>query len=201
MSQGYGRANTDRGATKARIENFAAPLMIDFEAVLTDHLPKVIKDISHREAALSLNKLLHDKEIKAALIDRIGMDRYQLLTGWEQTLIQDRPSLPPAVCRGPLVAVEAAREYLRRDDGVEAVHHVVSVRRIRAFLGSGRREGPDQGTDGIHRPSAEVFGDGGREIRRMRHRMDTLDRDIKEALLATRGETASCMPCGAPPST
>ena len=80
MSQGYGRANTDRGATKARIENFAAPLMIDFEAVLTDHIPKVIKDISHREAALGPNKLLHDKEIKAALIDRIGMDRYQLLT-------------------------------------------------------------------------------------------------------------------------
>ena len=33
----------------------------------------------------------------------------------------------------------------------------------------------------------------------MRHRMETLDRDIKAALLATRERRASCMPCGAPP--
>ena len=85
MSQGYGRANTDRGATKARIENFAAAADDRLRGCPDRPHSEGHQDISHREAALSPNKLLHDKEIKAALIDRIGMDRYQLLTGWEQT--------------------------------------------------------------------------------------------------------------------
>ena len=190
MSQGYGRANTDRGATKARIENFAAPLMIDFEAVLTDHLPKVIKDISHREAALSLNKLLHDKEIKAALIDRIGMDRYQLLTGWEQTLIQDRAD----AFHRQFAAAHWSLSRLRANTSVVTMGWKVSTMfaQIAGFGPSWDLVGGKALTKGLMEftahplKSLEMVAEKSGE---MRHRMDTLDRDIKEALLATRGET------------
>ena len=190
MSQGYGRANTDRGATKARLENFAAPLMIDFEAVLTDHIPKVIKDISHREAALSLNKLLHDKEIKAALIDRIGMDRYQLLTGWEQTLIQDRAD----AFHRQFAAAHWSLSRLRANTSVVTMGWKLSTM-LSQFAGFGPSwdlVGGKALTKGLMEftahplKSLEMVAEKSGE---MRHRMDTLDRDIKEALLATRGET------------
>jgi hypothetical protein len=90
MSNAYGRARTDRGYTKQRVENLKAAVRLDYEQVLTSHLTKVIKDISHREAIFSLNKLLKDEEIKEVMIDRLGEARYREFTKWMQVLVSDR---------------------------------------------------------------------------------------------------------------
>lgn len=90
MSNAYGRARTDRGYTKQRVENLKAAVRLDYEQVLTSHLTKVIKDISHREAIFSLNKLLKDEEIKEVMIDRLGETRYREFTKWMQVLVTDR---------------------------------------------------------------------------------------------------------------
>ncbi len=90
MSNGYGRARTDKGYTKQRVENLKAAVQLDYEQVLTSHLTKVIKDISHREAIFSLNKLLKDDEIKEVMIDRLGEARYREFTKWMQVLVSDR---------------------------------------------------------------------------------------------------------------
>lgn len=90
VAQGYGRAATNRGATKQRLENFSAPVMLDYEQVVTSHLAKVIKDISHREAVLGINKILTQNEIKAELIDKLGEARYEDLRKWLQMLVSDR---------------------------------------------------------------------------------------------------------------
>ncbi|HET6890483.1 MAG TPA: hypothetical protein VFH31_05225 [Pyrinomonadaceae bacterium] len=90
VAQGYGRAATNRGATKQRLENFSAPVMLDYEQVVTSHLAKVIKDISHREAVLGINKILTQNEIKAELIDKLGDAKYEDLRKWLQTLVADR---------------------------------------------------------------------------------------------------------------
>ncbi len=90
MANGYGRARTDKGYTKQRVENLKAAVQLDYEQVLTSHLTKVIKDISHREAIFSLNKLLKDDEIKQVMIDRLGEARYRDFTKWMQVLVSDR---------------------------------------------------------------------------------------------------------------
>lgn len=90
MSNAYGRARTDRGYTKQRAENLKAAVRLDYEDVLSSHLAKVIKDISHREAIYSLNKLLKDEEIKGVMIDRLGETRYREFNKWMQVLVTDR---------------------------------------------------------------------------------------------------------------
>lgn len=54
VAHGYGRPGTDRGATKQRQEKLNAPPLLDYEQVVTSHLAKVIKDVSHREAVLGM---------------------------------------------------------------------------------------------------------------------------------------------------
>ena len=73
-----------------RLENFKAPVMLDYEQVLSGHLAKVIKDISHREAVLGINKILTQPAIKSALIDKLGESRYQEMRQWLQVLVTDR---------------------------------------------------------------------------------------------------------------
>jgi hypothetical protein len=90
LANAYGRARTDRGYTKQRVETLKAPVLLDFEQVLTSHLTRVIKDVSHREAIYSLNKILKDGEIKAALIDTVGEEQYRELNKWVQVLVADR---------------------------------------------------------------------------------------------------------------
>lgn len=90
LANAYGRARTDRGYTKQRVETLKAPVLLDFEQVLTSHLTRVIKDVSHREAIYSLNKILKDGEVKAALIETIGEEQYRELNKWVQVLVADR---------------------------------------------------------------------------------------------------------------
>lgn len=90
LANAYGRARTDRGYTKQRVETLKAPVLLDFEQVLTSHLTRVIKDVSHREAIYSLNKILKDGDIKATLIDTVGEEQYRELNKWVQVLVADR---------------------------------------------------------------------------------------------------------------
>lgn len=189
MARGYGRANTDKGHTKGRIEDFAAPLRLDYEQVLTSHLSKVIKDISHREAILSMNKILTNGEIKAALIDKLGMDKYQLLNTWEQSLISDRAD----TLHRPLQWYNGIFRGLRTNTAIvtmgwklstafsQIAGFAASMDTVKpVYLGAALRDfvrSPGKMVDLAMEKSGE-----------MRHRAGTIERDVKDQLLKTRGE-------------
>ena len=129
---------------------------------------------------MGLNKLLHDKEIKAALIDRIGMDRYQLLTGWEQTLIQDRAD----AFHRQFAAAHWSLSRLRANTSVVTMGWKLSTM-LSQFAGFGPSwdlVGGKALTKGLMEftahplKSLEMVAEKSGE---MRHRMETLDRDIK----------------------
>lgn len=188
MARGYGRAATSKGHTKTRLENFAAPLLLDFEQVLTSHLSKVIKDISHREAIIGLTKILKAPDIKAALIDKLGEASYTLLTTWEQTLISDRAD----TLHQPLELHNAIFRGLRTHTAIVTMGWKISTA-MSQFAGFGSSLDlvkPKYMTaalrDFVRHPKdtlalvAEKSGE-------MRHRANNLDRDVKDALLKTRG--------------
>ncbi len=189
MARGYGRANTDKGHTKGRIEDFAAPLRLDYEQVLTSHLAKVIKDISHREAILSMNKVLNDGEIKAALIDKLGMDKYQLLATWEQSLISDRAD----TLHRPLQWYNALFRGLRTHTAIVTMGWKLSTAfsQIAGFAASMDTVNPKYLTtalrDFVVQPR-EMLALTMEKSGEMRHRAGTIERDVKEQLLKTRGE-------------
>lgn len=189
MARGYGKANTSTGHTKERVENFVAPLMLDFEHVLTSHLSKVIKDISHREAIMGLSKILQNKEIKSAIIDKLGEDHYKLLTTWEQTLISDRAD----TLHSPLELHNAIFRGLRTHTAIVTMGWKISTM-LSQFAGFGpsmdlvkgkyltaamiqARLHPKATLEFVQQKSGE-----------MRHRANTIDRDMKDVLLKTRGE-------------
>jgi hypothetical protein len=89
MQSGYVRAATSRGYTKERT-GFGGPLMLDYERVLTSHVAKVAKDLSHREFMLSSQRLLLDTEVRKTLRETLGPAYEQQFMPWLRTIINDR---------------------------------------------------------------------------------------------------------------
>lgn len=65
------RASTSKGHTEKRTE-FVAPLLLDYQSVLTRHLDGVIGDISYRQFLRQVYKVLGDAEIRRMIDNRVG---------------------------------------------------------------------------------------------------------------------------------
>ncbi|NDF13185.1 MAG: hypothetical protein EB060_10295 [Proteobacteria bacterium] len=89
FEQGYVRATTSKGHTKARTQ-FSAPLLMDFEQVITGHLTQVIKDLTHREAIVSANKIITNREIRGALQRALGVEYERQFMPWLRSVVNDR---------------------------------------------------------------------------------------------------------------
>ena len=188
MAQGYGRASTNRGATKQRLAKVKARPLLDFEQVVSSHLAKVIKDISHREAVLGVNKILTDPAIKQALIDRVGEAQYQNLNRWLQTLVNDRAnSIHQASGLGKFVMATRTNMAI-----------VTMGWKITTSLSQIAGFGPSMdlvpakflGTAMIQasRHPAETWAMITEKSGEMRNRANTIDRDMRDALIRMEGK-------------
>lgn len=188
MAKGYGRAATNKGATKTRVDELKAPVLLDYEQVLTSHVAKVIKDISHREAVMSFNKILKDKDVKESLIDRLGEAKYQQMNKWVQRLVSDRAD--------SLHQASGLAGFLMKARTNTAI--VTMGWKISTMLSQGA--GYFSAMDNV-KPQflmnasiqfatspKTTWGMVQEKSGEMRHRADTLERDVKDALLRMRGE-------------
>ena len=190
MARGYGRMHTDKGHTKARLDSYAAPMLLDYEQVLTGHMNKVIKDLSHREAVIGINKILKDRDIKRELIDRLGEEKYRLLDEWLQTLVSDRAD----TLHQSLGLWNGIFRGLRTNTAIVTMGWKISTI-MSQFAGFGPsvdlvgyRNLSTAMVEFVTHPKATldmVFGKSGE----MRHRTNTIERDMKEQLLKLRGES------------
>jgi hypothetical protein len=110
MGQGFTKAATPKGHTKARAEQFTAPLMLDFGAVMSRHLDQVMTDLAYREAVKDTMSLLNDQRVKDAIIQRLGRPAYDNLRG----------SVAHSVSASNEVAGQTARGWRRWVDPVMA---------------------------------------------------------------------------------
>lgn len=77
----YTRATTRSSATKARADKVSAPLLLDL-GVINRHLGEVIHDITHREAVMQANKFLTNPRIES-LVDRaLGQEVRKQFRPW-----------------------------------------------------------------------------------------------------------------------
>lgn len=187
VAQGYGRASTNRGATKTRVEKLKAPILLDYEQVVTSHIAKVIKDISHREAVLSINKILGNADIKQALIERVGEARYTELNRWLQVLVSDRAdTLHQASGLGRL-AMKA-----RTNMAIVSMGWKISTM-MAQFAGFGpssdlvKPQFLAKAMVQSMRHPAQVWKEVQEKSGEMRNRANTIDRDVRDALLRMRG--------------
>ena len=69
--QGGARATTPRGHTKARVDGFAAPVVLDV-TVIASHLSGVIHDLTHRVAIADARKLITAPTVRQVMNERMG---------------------------------------------------------------------------------------------------------------------------------
>ena len=188
VAQGYGRANTNRGATMQRVENLKAPVLLDYEQVLSGHLAKVIKDISHREAVLGINKILTNPAIKESLIDKLGEARYTEMRQWLQVLVNDRTdTLTGGKWQARLLM--ATRTNL----AIVSMGWKVSTM-LAQFAGFGPSMDTvkpmylGKATIESTRHPLETWAFVKSKSGEMRNRANTLERDVKDALNRMRGD-------------
>ena len=85
----YLRPATANGFTKARVEGYSAPVMLNLK-VMTQHIDGVIHDVTHREAVRDVYKLLSDPQLKAALDSTMGREIRAEMNKWLQRIASDR---------------------------------------------------------------------------------------------------------------
>lgn len=113
----YLRPETPHGFAKERKQAYAAPVDFNLDNV-GRHIISVIHDTTHREAVLSVNKLLTDENVRAAIVEKYGRERYNKLVPWLQSIANDR----------------------RKDDGNEMINNLLRGVRSRAsIMGMGIR--------------------------------------------------------------
>jgi hypothetical protein len=88
FEQGYAKATTPKGHTKARVDSFAAPIMLD-TSIVASHLGQVIHDLTHRKAIIDAAKIISNKEVKQALNETLGVNIANQFNPWLQGVAND----------------------------------------------------------------------------------------------------------------
>lgn len=89
LENAIGRATTPKGHTKARVDGFAAPIMLD-TSVVVSHLGSVIHDLTHRRAIMDAAKIIGNSEIKRTLNDVLGVRLADQFNPWLQGIANDQ---------------------------------------------------------------------------------------------------------------
>lgn len=189
VEQGYTRATTPRGHTKARVENFSAPFDLDIDR-LPGHTAGVIKDLTHRRWLVDANWIVNNKQIKATLRERLGDDYVDLFSDWVKQVLNDRNQKGAKVMRGANKLIEKVRynamiaglgfkvsSMVSQFAGIGPSIEVVGKKWV--FEGYKRfMAHPVQAMEMIREKSGE-----------MRHRLDTRDQGLHEQLQKLSGRT------------
>ncbi len=133
MEKGYVRATTSRGYTRERT-GFGGSLLFDYERVLSSHLTKAIKDVTHREFMQAANKFLLDPEIRRTLRERVGPTYEQSMMPWLRAVVNDRNGTLDRGASDPRPWIEKVRSNLIRagltfkvSTGLEQISHLSSI--------------------------------------------------------------------------
>lgn len=185
----YTRATTPRGHTKARVENFSAPILLSLD-VLPTHLSKVIKDLTFRETVMQLNKVVNDPDIKKGLQTSLGLPVADIFKPWIQRVANDRAygtaqglawwenAIRGLRMNTTVVAMGfKATTFLSQFSGfADAMERVKPKYLGRGLLAYGRN--PKKAREFVHSLSGE-----------MRHRTNNFERDVRDLLKRGLGQS------------
>lgn len=89
---------TKKGHLKERKGTGGQPLNLS-TSVISNHIYQVIHDLTHREAAIDVLKLIRDERVQDAIISRAGKQAYRVLTPWLQRVVNERKVVESPVTR------------------------------------------------------------------------------------------------------
>lgn len=190
-----GRATTPRGHTKARVDGFAAPLILD-SGIIAQHLGQVVHDLTHRLPIMDAAKIIGDPTIKRALIDTVGQNIANQFNPWLRGVANDRSPQSQAglsswakLMNGMAANLSIAWMGFSATTGVQQIlgfsqsleHLAQTGGRAYLFKGMGQFiKAPNETAAWIKSVSGE-----------MRNRDQNLDNNIREAINKSVGKTGS----------
>ena len=192
FEEGYVRATTPKGHTQARMEGFAAPMLLDFEQVVTQHMAKVVKDLTHREAVVQANKILTNPEIRNVLQETLGEHYEKQFLPWLRSVVNDRNGgSTQGVGDFSRWMMTARANVVAATMGFKATTMIAQITGISQSLDKVKGRYLGQALiEYLRHPIALT-----REVREksgeMRNRSNTLDRDIRDQLRKLTGQTST----------
>lgn len=99
-SNGYSRATTSTGHTK-ELTGATYPLLLDWHRIVTSELSNQIKDLTHREVVLSINKILQNDGFTKIMRERLGAGYEDQFMPWLTNIANDRNAGAAAGMSGP----------------------------------------------------------------------------------------------------
>jgi len=183
----FSRPAVSHGFTKARVDNYARPVLLDLRA-LTGHIDAAIQNITHREPVRDALKLIEDPTLQTALIETMGRPVHREMVRWLDRIAKDRGE-PPAnatiarIMSGARGNISLYAMGFRLSTALsQFAGWSNSMEKVKpSFLASGLYEmtfRPRETWDLISSKSGE-----------MRDRTNNLDRDVRSALARLEGKT------------
>lgn len=190
FESGYIRATTPQGHLKSRVEAYAAPILYDaWRTRLPGHISGVIKDITHREAIINVNKLLADPDVKDAINSRLGSEYYKRLNEWLRQIANDRNNNELGTLRPTMRLYEKLRlNYAMSKMMFKAA---VGFSQFAGIANSIETVGPTNFLKGMAhflRHPRNAYKEMVAESGEMRHRTKTLERDLGLQLRRLEGQ-------------
>ena len=188
LSKGHGRATTAKGHTISRVDTFSAPINLDWSDTLTYHMSNVIKDISHREAILGINKILNDKEIALELEARLGGEYTKLLKEWTRTLVSDRADSLYQAQGLAKVFMKTRTNMAIVTMGFKATTVLAQIAGVGPALDFVSPRSFYKGLVSFMTNPKETYAFVTEKSGEIRNRLNTIDRDVKDGLAIERGQ-------------
>jgi hypothetical protein len=185
----YARAMTNHGHTMKRVESFGDPVFLSM-AVLPAHLQSVIHDLTHREALLSINKILNEGDLHFEMLRRLGTNKTQQFIDWLHGLANDQNNDMMALNGAAKIAAGSRRNLSMFAMGAKATMFFQNFANI---FGAYDQVKASYLTIGMKRfyedreaQVAFVKGKSGE----MRHRFNATERDVRDLLMTQLAGTA-----------
>lgn len=183
----YTRATTRASSTRDRVERVERPILLSL-GVINRHIGEVIHDITHREAVMQAHKFLSDPRIKRSIDQTLGREYRRAFTPWLKFVANQW-----AQERAGNEGVGRFMSALRSNTTVVGMGWRFSTVIMQAAGYSNSLEfiGAEWGAKGAARFAAnpvETFNLVMEKSGEMRHRMDTLDRDIRSTIAKMAGQ-------------
>jgi hypothetical protein len=186
FSTKYTRATTVASSTKDRSEKVSRPILLSL-GVINRHIGEVIHDITHREAIMQAHKFLSDARVKRAIDDTLGREYRKAFTPWLKYVANQW-----AQERAGNEGIGKFMSGLRSNTTVVGMGWRFTTVMMQAAGYSNSLEyiGAEWGAKGAAQFAAhpvETFDTVMEKSGEMRHRMDTLDRDIRQTIANMSG--------------
>jgi len=178
------RPATKKGHTIERVGSGGQMVRLDL-GVLSEHMTNVIHDLTHRLAVIQIDRLTQHEKVREVIEQAAGKQVYRQIRPWLQGVANDRVPLTSNLEKGLAWGRHGASIVAMGFKMTTALVQPLGFTQSVVLLGekwawrglTGFYKNPIQNREAILKKS--VF---------MRHRMQTLDRDVRDSLNRVSGE-------------